>query len=120
MWRLERRAMVHVADEYSCGDDRLEVGGITDPPMAEQVAALTPDQLRGLCIAYARVAAHGTVEQHRVDRGDEEAVFMAISDYRDGEHDHPDSTSATAPTMRWARTKPHRIPAGSSPSAANT
>lgn len=84
MWRLERRAMVHVADDYSCGDDRLEVGGITDPPMAEQVAALTPDQLRGLCIAYARVTAHGTVEQYLVDHGDEEAVFMAISDYRDG------------------------------------
>jgi hypothetical protein len=84
MWRLERRAMVHVADDYSCGDDRLEVGGITDPPMAEQVAALTPDQLRGLCIAYARATAHGTVNQYRVDHGDEEAVFIAVSDYRDG------------------------------------
>ncbi len=84
MWRLERRAMVHVADDYSCGDDRLEVGGITDPPMAEQVAALTPDQLRGLCIAYARVTAYGAVERYCVDHEDEEAVFMAISDYQDG------------------------------------
>ena len=84
MWRLERRAMVHVADDYSCGDDRLEVGGITDPALAEQVAALTLDQLRGLCIAYAVVAAHGVVERYCVDHGDEEAVFMAINDYRDG------------------------------------
>jgi len=84
MWRLERRAMIHVADDYSCGGDRFEVGGITDPPMAEQVAALTPDQLRGLCIAYARSTAHGTVEQYLVDYDDEEAVFMAVSDYRVG------------------------------------
>lgn len=76
--------MVHVADDYSYGDDRLEAGGITDPPMAEQVAALTSDQLRGLCIAYARVAAHSAVERYCVDHSDEEAVFMATSDYRDG------------------------------------
>lgn len=84
MWRLERRAMVHVADDYSCGDDRLLVGGITDPSMAEQVAALTPEQLRGLCIAYARVTARYAVEQYRVDHDDDEAVFMAVSEYRDG------------------------------------
>lgn len=84
MWRLERRAMVHVADDYSCGDDRFEVSGITDPSMAEQVAALTPDQLRGLCIAYATVTARYAVEQYRVEHDDEEAIFMAVSDYRDG------------------------------------
>jgi hypothetical protein len=84
MRRLERRAMVHIADDYFYGDDRLEVGGITDPPLAEQVAALTPEQLRGLCIAYAEVTAYGMVEQYRVDHDDDEAIFMAISDYREG------------------------------------
>lgn len=84
MWRLERRAMVHVADDYSCGDDELEVGGITDPPMAEQIADLSLDQLRGLCIAFAIDEAHGAVERYRVNHEDDEAIFLAVSDYRDG------------------------------------
>jgi hypothetical protein len=84
IWRRIRRAFVHVADDYSCGDDRLEVGGITDPSLAEQVAALHPDQVRGLCIELAQWVAHYEVAQYRVDHGDEEAVFLAVSDSRDG------------------------------------
>jgi hypothetical protein len=82
--RLIRRALVHVADDYSCGDDRLEVGGITDPSLADQLVALHPDQVRGLCIELARWVASAEVAQYRVDHDDDEAVFLAISDYRDG------------------------------------
>jgi hypothetical protein len=47
-------------------------------------AALNPDQLRGLCIAHASLAARGMVDKDLVDCDDEEAIFMAVSDYRDG------------------------------------
>jgi hypothetical protein len=114
MWRLERRAMVHVADDYSCGDDRLEVGCITDPPLAEQVADLTLDQLRGLCIDYARVTAHSRVQQYCVDHDDDEAVFLAVSDYRDGPARSP-NPSARGTTCKPTRLRRHRRRSAATP-----
>lgn len=83
-WRLVRRALVHTADDYSTKDDQLEVGGITDPSLAEQVSALHPDQLRGVCIQLARWMAAAEVGRYAVDHDDDEAVFLAVSEYRDG------------------------------------
>jgi hypothetical protein len=84
IWRLVRRALVHVAEDYSTGYDRLEVGGITDPSLADQVVALHPDQVRGLCIELARWVASAEVNKYRFDHDDDEAVFLAVADYREG------------------------------------
>jgi hypothetical protein len=84
-WRLVRRALVHTAEGYTpLGDETLEVGGITDPSLAEQVAALHPDQIRGVCIELARRMANAEVAILRADHDDEEAVFLAVAEYRDG------------------------------------
>jgi hypothetical protein len=84
-WRLVRRALVHTAEGYTAlGDETLEVGGITDPSLAEQVAALHPNHVRGVCIELARRMANAEVAILRADHDDEEAVFLAVAEYRDG------------------------------------
>ena len=84
-WRLVRRALVHTAEGFTpLGDETLKVGGITDPSLAEQVAALHPDQVRGVCIELARWTANTEVNIHRADHDDEEAVFLAVAEYRAG------------------------------------
>ena len=62
----------------------MKVGGITDPSLAEQVAALHPDQVRGVCIELARWMADAEVDIYRADHDDEEAVFLAVAEYRAG------------------------------------
>ena len=78
-WRLSRRAIVDCA-EY---DYHMAVGGFSDPTMAEQIEALHPDQVRGLCIMLAQMLARTEVALHAVDHDDEEAVFIAVGEYNE-------------------------------------
>ena len=79
-WRLSRRAIVDYAKE----NYDMEVGGLSDPTLAEQIQVLHLDQVRGLCIDIVQRLAATEVSLHRDDRTgheDEEAIFLAVSEY---------------------------------------